>query len=201
MAPSRTFQNHYEILRVGRKATSSDIKKAYHELSLLVHPDKHPIYQSEYWNTIQTQINVARDLLIDHQQRAAYDRLWARELKTYFASGWESKPPRAYDPPKPPHVIEAEKNIAKIDHLLYRFRKHVAAIKASNRQVAENHAKLQKIIKRSEARRSAGDQFLADYFREKLATPTYRDRLREVCGLEKLAQFDGEARKAGFTVP
>ncbi|KAL8944741.1 MAG: hypothetical protein Q9216_000310 [Gyalolechia sp. 2 TL-2023] len=201
MAPSRTFHNHYETLRLGRKATSSDIKKTYHEQSLQVHPDKHPACQSEYWNKIQTQINVARDILIDNQQRAAYERLWARELSLYFASGWESKPPRASDPPKPPHVIQADKDIARLDQFLSTLRKRVAAMETSTRRVTDINATMQQIIKWSEAQTSVGDEFLADFFRERLAIPGYRDRIRELCGAERLALFDEGARKAGFSVP
>ncbi|KAL8721817.1 MAG: hypothetical protein Q9225_001572 [Loekoesia sp. 1 TL-2023] len=196
------FINHYETLRVGRKATSSDIKKAYHEHSLQVHPDKHPPYQAEYWNNIQTQINVARDLLMNPQKRASYDRIWARELKVYFASGWERKPPKAYDPPKPPHVIAAEKNLAKIDYILTKLRIHVAELKAGTRKIAANNIKLQEIIDKTIARSVANDRILLEYCMGKLETdPSYRGRVEQRLGPEAVSRLDSmvETAKSGPT--
>lgn len=205
MAPSKTFFNHYKTLHLGRKATSSDIKKAYRELSLQAHPDKHPEYQGEYWTTIQKQINAAKDVLLDNQHRATYERLWTRELRIYFASGWEKKPPKAYNPPKPPkppHVIRAEKATAKIDHLLYRYRKHMAAIEAENLRLFEVNVKLQKMIEQSKARKSVDESVFAIYLLENRKTPLLHggDRLRGTFSTEERALFDKEARKAGRCV-
>lgn len=34
--------NYYKVLGVPQNASSSDIKKSYHQLALQVHPDKNP---------------------------------------------------------------------------------------------------------------------------------------------------------------
>lgn len=219
MGPIAIFINHYETLRVGRKAASSDIKRAYYEHCLQVHPDKHPPYQSDYWNEIQMRINVARDLLMNPQKRASYDRIWARELKVYFASGWERKPPRAYNPPKPPHVrisiqrdigqasnlgsqvITAEKNLAKIDHILTKLRIHVAELEAGTRKIAANNIKLQEIIDKSIARSVANDHILVNYLRAKLETdPDYRNKVEQTLGPESASRLDHMVGTAHFGV-
>ncbi|KAI4186822.1 MAG: hypothetical protein L6R41_003207 [Letrouitia leprolyta] len=147
MAPSKTFFNHYETLRLGREATSSDIKRA-----------------------------------------AVYERLWASELKTYFASGWEKKPPKAYNPPKPPQVIRGEKAAVKIDRLLYRYHKHLAELKAENSRLFKKNVKLQERLENSG--KVLDEMELTNCLLQKRKVTHYGERLTDMFTSEEQAHFD-----------
>ncbi|TPX41934.1 hypothetical protein SeLEV6574_g05848 [Synchytrium endobioticum] len=61
----------YEILGVGKKASASDVKKAYYQLAKQYHPDtnKDPGAKEKF-----VEIQDAYELLSDDQKRAAYDQ-------------------------------------------------------------------------------------------------------------------------------
>ncbi|KAL8930569.1 MAG: hypothetical protein Q9208_000439 [Pyrenodesmia sp. 3 TL-2023] len=94
------FVDYYKALGIRPEATSKEVRSAYHQRSLLAHPDKHPAPQSKYWNQVQLKINAAKDVLMDPDKRASYDRTWARKLESYFNDGGEQKPPHAFTPPR-----------------------------------------------------------------------------------------------------
>ena len=58
----------YEILAVGKNATSEDIQKSYRKLALLYHPDK-----SKTSGTMMMQIREAYEILYDFDKRKKYD--------------------------------------------------------------------------------------------------------------------------------
>jgi DnaJ homolog subfamily B member 11 len=62
--------DYYKILDVSRKASASDIKKAYRKLSLKYHPDKNP---SEEASAKFAEIANAYDVLSDPDKRKTYD--------------------------------------------------------------------------------------------------------------------------------
>jgi len=62
--------DYYKILGVSRKATSSELKKAYRKLSLKYHPDKNP---SEEAASKFAEIANAYDVLSDPDKRKTYD--------------------------------------------------------------------------------------------------------------------------------
>src|ERR1700748_1892680 len=65
-------QDFYELLGVGRDASSDDIKKAFRKLAMQCHPDRHPGDKTAEQRF--KDINEAYDVLKDEQKRAAYDR-------------------------------------------------------------------------------------------------------------------------------
>ena len=64
--------NHYQLLQVNRASTGGEIKKAYRNLSLELHPDKNksPTASDEFHRVKQ-----AFDVLVDKEKRREYDRL------------------------------------------------------------------------------------------------------------------------------
>lgn len=63
-------RDYYKILGVSRKATESEIKKAYRKLSLKYHPDKNP---SPDASEKFSELGVAYEVLSDKSKRATYD--------------------------------------------------------------------------------------------------------------------------------
>eukprot|EP00033_Pygsuia_biforma_P001371 GCRY01001552.1.p1 GENE.GCRY01001552.1~~GCRY01001552.1.p1 ORF type:complete len:139 (+),score=22.47 GCRY01001552.1:132-548(+) len=63
-------RSYYEILKLPAECSESDIKKAYHDLAKVHHPDKQSSYENnEEFSTISTAYHV----LIDPEARKQYD--------------------------------------------------------------------------------------------------------------------------------
>ncbi|XP_062973982.1 sterile alpha motif domain-containing protein 13 isoform X1 [Elgaria multicarinata webbii] len=65
--------NYYEVLGVQRTASADNIKKAYRQLALKVHPDKNP-GNREAAEKKFIEISKAYEVLSDAKKRDAYDR-------------------------------------------------------------------------------------------------------------------------------
>jgi hypothetical protein len=64
-------KDYYEIMKVGRKASDAEIKKAFRKLANQYHPDKNPSVEAE---GIFKEINEAYEVLSDPSSRLAYDQ-------------------------------------------------------------------------------------------------------------------------------
>ncbi|XP_032752489.1 dnaJ homolog subfamily B member 3-like [Rattus rattus] len=70
--------NYYKVLGVPQDASSSDIKKAFHQLALQVHPDKNPGDREAAEEKFK-QVAEAYQILSDAKKRKDYDRSrWSR---------------------------------------------------------------------------------------------------------------------------
>jgi curved DNA-binding protein CbpA len=91
-------QDHYEVLGVGRGASSQDVKKAYFSLAKLYHPDRHFSPEmgdmKEKLETLFVAIHEAYDTLADQAKRDRYDlELSSGMKKGGAAEGARSKQP------------------------------------------------------------------------------------------------------------
>lgn len=69
------FRDYYEVLGVDKKASASEIKKAYRKLAKKYHPDLHPNDESAHKKF--TEINEAYEVLSDPDKRKKYDTFGA----------------------------------------------------------------------------------------------------------------------------
>lgn len=68
-------KDHYKTLGVSRKAKAKEIKKAYRDLALLWHPDKHEGEEAKEKAIVEFQkIAEAYEVLSDDEKRGKYDR-------------------------------------------------------------------------------------------------------------------------------
>lgn len=68
-------KDYYKILGVSRKVSKKDLKKAYRDLALQWHPDKHTGEEDKLKAQQQFQlISEAYEVLEDDEKRAKYDR-------------------------------------------------------------------------------------------------------------------------------
>lgn len=90
-------RTHYETLGVSRQATSEEIRRAYRQLALKLHPDRNrsPNAGSEF-----ARIAEAYEVLSDRDSRATYDR----RLK---AAEPPPAPPKTPPSPPQPRVVQS----------------------------------------------------------------------------------------------
>ncbi|KAK8561620.1 hypothetical protein V6N12_048684 [Hibiscus sabdariffa] len=74
----------YKVLGVEKNATQREIQKAFHQLSLVYHPDKN---KSKGAQEKFAEINNAYDFLSDEEKRKNYDRKRDKEGATRFDAG------------------------------------------------------------------------------------------------------------------
>ena len=78
-------RDYYEILGVRRTATHAEIRKAYRDLAIRHHPDKHQGDKAAEEKF--KEISEAYEILSDSDKRATYDRFGHEGLKGAFGAG------------------------------------------------------------------------------------------------------------------
>lgn len=68
-------QNPYDILGVQTTATKQEIKKAYHAKAKLFHPDKISKEAAEQLKDVITDLNEAKEILLNKEKRKLFDEL------------------------------------------------------------------------------------------------------------------------------
>jgi len=108
---SEEERTYYEILGVGRKASETEIQKAYKRLAFKFHPDKQNQNDADAVAAATAAfqaINNAHECLTDENQRRAYDQkldaaAWRRTTQnSQRASDPFSEPRQQQAPPPPP---------------------------------------------------------------------------------------------------
>jgi Ca-activated chloride channel family protein len=94
-------QDYYAILGIPRSASVEDIRRAYREAALRLHPDKNP---GEEAAELFLQVNRAYEVLSDSAQRSAYDQqLSAREMELAAKASFRSR------------VVQSRKRLLQLD--------------------------------------------------------------------------------------
>ena len=93
--------DYYAILGIPRSASVEDIRRAYREAALRLHPDKNP---GEEAAELFLQVNKAYEVLSDGEQRSAYDQqLLAMEMELASKASFRSR------------VIQSRKRLLHLD--------------------------------------------------------------------------------------
>ena len=124
------MQNYYEVLKVKKTASSTEIKKAYHVLASKYHPDKHPENQ-KYAEDMMKDINIAHEVLLDAESRRKYDESLESnfvnqnvyESQAYYSKEEEGEPPPIFESLKE-HRILILAAIVIIGIILFGEKRH-----------------------------------------------------------------------------
>ncbi|XP_048207620.1 dnaJ homolog subfamily B member 3-like [Perognathus longimembris pacificus] len=84
------MMNYYKVLGVPQNASSCEIKKAYHQLALQVHPDKNPENKEAAEEKFK-QVAEAYQVLSDASRREDYDRSQETYTRRETRGGGRSK--------------------------------------------------------------------------------------------------------------
>ncbi|MBW0461140.1 hypothetical protein O181_000855 [Austropuccinia psidii MF-1] len=144
MSPS-SFQDHYFVLEIQSTATAYEVKKAYHRLALLCHPDKNQ--DSNFSTERFKKISAAWEILKDKTTREIYDREYTahQAKKRFYGSTSESASPRH------PHFYSQTENTPTNQELreetewrIWKDAKNLK-IKALNDEIKEVLVEIQKL--------------------------------------------------------
>ena len=109
------MKDYYAIIKVDRKASDADIKKAFRKLANQYHPDKNPSLEAE---DLFKEINEAYEVLSDPASRLDYDqRLTSPGFNNYTYNTRSQRP--AYRGPS--EKVMLQKSLLRYSQLLFYF--------------------------------------------------------------------------------
>jgi len=114
--------NLYELLDIPKDSTSGDIKKAYKKMALMYHPDKVSSLGprlKEVANEEMKKLNNAKDVLLDENERQAYDASLQRS----------SAPMKA--------AVPGKEEIMQLNNILIGARNYIDDLRKINGDVRE----------------------------------------------------------------
>ncbi|OGW85340.1 MAG: molecular chaperone DnaJ [Omnitrophica bacterium RIFCSPLOWO2_01_FULL_45_10] len=82
-----TKRDYYEVLGLGRNATTDDVKKAYRNLALKYHPDRVSTDKKKEAEERFKEVSEAYEVLIDANKRANYDQFGHAGVEGAFKQG------------------------------------------------------------------------------------------------------------------
>jgi len=111
--PEERIPYYYTVLELTPSATSEDIKKAWHELIQVWHPDRFSHSSNLYRKAeLRTQmINQAYQALGDPIARARYDATTRKSSSSKPASRPERRPPRPQPAPRPRQELRGPQSL------------------------------------------------------------------------------------------
>ncbi|HMJ68852.1 MAG TPA: DnaJ domain-containing protein [Cyclobacteriaceae bacterium] len=111
------MKDYYEIMKVGRKATDAEIKKAFRKLANQYHPDKNPAYEAE---AIFKEINEAYEVLGDAANRLDYDQKLANPAFYEYQNTRQQQNTAPY-PRRPSERAMLQLSLLRYSRLLFYF--------------------------------------------------------------------------------
>jgi hypothetical protein len=126
------MKDYYEIMKVDRKATDAEIKKAFRALAIQYHPDKNPSVEAE---AIFKEINEAYEVLSDPASRLDYDQ---RLASPAFFNYQYIRPQRpAYKGPSEKTLLQ--NSLLRYSRLLFYFGCMWCSVLAVDYTMPEDH--------------------------------------------------------------
>ncbi|KAI9293708.1 DnaJ-domain-containing protein [Neoconidiobolus thromboides FSU 785] len=103
---SKPSENYYDLLKIKKTSTKSEIKTSFYRLSMQYHPDKNPNNESAHAHFLK--INEAYSILSDDTKRLDYDRSfishnYSKEQAFSNRFRYRQKPTAQYGKTKPYH--------------------------------------------------------------------------------------------------
>jgi hypothetical protein len=108
------MKDYYEIMKVDRKATEAEIKRAFRQLANQYHPDKNPSVEAE---AIFKEINEAYEVLSDPASRLDYDQRLASPA--FFNYQYIRPQKAAYHGPSEKTILQ--NSLLRYSRLLFVF--------------------------------------------------------------------------------
>ena len=85
---SLSKRDYYDVLGVGRDASSNAIKSAYRKLAMKYHPDRNP--GDKQAEASFKEASVAAEVLLDEQKRARYDQFGHAGVEGQASGGFQT---------------------------------------------------------------------------------------------------------------
>lgn len=113
------MKDYYDIMKLDRKASNDDIKKAFRKLANQYHPDKNPSSEAE---ALFKELNEAYEVLSDPASRLDYDQRIASPFYTYRGPGnYQQQTHRQYARKGPSEKTMLMNSMLRYSRMLFYF--------------------------------------------------------------------------------